>query len=119
MSSGGGGITWTGPLPPGDASKGHLLVIADRCAGCHADNFGGRGFYRNISPDVETGIGAWTDRQIANAIRGGGGPGTQFCSVMPLYSGLKDQQVADMVAYLRGIPPVSNKITAVCPGHYP
>jgi hypothetical protein len=112
-------ITWKGPLPVGDPVKGHLLVIADRCGSCHAEDLGGRGFYRNITPDVETGIGSWTDRQIANAIRGGGGPGTQFCSLMPLYSGLKDQQVADMVAYLRSVPAVTNKIVSMCPGHYP
>ena len=112
-------ITWQGPLPVGDPAKGHLLVIADKCAGCHAEDLGGRGFYRNITPDFETGIGSWTDRQIANAIRGGGGPGTQFCSVMPLYSGLKDRQIADMVAYLRTVPAISNEITAMCPGHYP
>ena len=112
-------ITWKGPLPVGDSTRGHLLVIADRCASCHAENLGGRGFYRNITPDVETGIGSWTDRQIANAIRGGGGPGTQFCSVMPLYSGLKDRQVADMVAYLRSIPAISDQIVSMCPGHYP
>lgn len=112
-------ITWKGPLPVGDPARGYLLVIADRCYSCHAENLGGRGFYRNITPDVETGIGSWTDRQIANAIRGGGGPGTQFCSVMPLYSGLKDRQVADMVAYLRSIPAISNQIVTMCPGHYP
>lgn len=112
-------ITWKGPLPVGDPAKGHLLVIADRCGSCHAENLAGRGFYRNITPDVETGIGSWTDRQIANAIRGGGGPGTQFCSVMPLYSGLKDRQVADMVAYLRSVPAISNEIVSICPGHYP
>jgi hypothetical protein len=122
-ASGGGAnadvITWKGPLPIGDPAKGHLLVIADRCASCHAEDLGGRGFYRNISPDVETGIGSWSDRQLANAIRGGGGPGTQFCSVMPLYSGLKDRQVADMIAYLRSIPAIQNKIVSMCPGHYP
>jgi hypothetical protein len=112
-------ITWKGPLPVGDPAKGHLLVIADKCGSCHAENLGGRGFYRNITPDVETGIGSWTDRQIANAIRGGGGPGTQFCSVMPLYSGLKDRQIADMVAYLRSIPAIRNEIVSMCPGHYP
>jgi cytochrome c553 len=112
-------ITWKGPLPVGNPARGHLLVIADKCGSCHAQDLGGRGFYRNITPDLETGIGSWTDRQIANAIRGGGGPGTQFCSVMPLYSGLKDQQVADMVAYLRSVAAISNKIVSICPGHYP
>jgi mono/diheme cytochrome c family protein len=112
-------ITWKGPLPIGDPAKGYLLVIADKCGSCHGENLGGRGFYRNITPDVETGIGSWTDRQIANAIRGGGGPGTQFCSLMPLYSGLKDRQIADMVAYLRSVPAISNQIVSMCPGHYP
>lgn len=108
------------PLLPGDPTKGHKLVILDNCYRCHGDNLAGRGFYRNITPDLETGIGAWTDKQIATAVRGAVGPnGEIFCAAMPLYSGLKDQEVADLIAYLRLIPAVKNLIVPVCPGHNP
>lgn len=104
----------------GDPAKGHQLLILDNCSRCHGDNLAGRSFYPNITPDLETGIGAWTDKQISTAIRGAIGPdGELFCSVMPLYSGFKAQEVADLTAYLRIVPAVKNSIVAVCPGHNP
>ena len=119
-SSAGGGAGGTPPLTPGDPVKGHQLVILDNCTRCHGDNLAGRSFYRNITPDIETGIGAWTDKQIATAVRGAVGPtGELFCATMPLYSGLKDQEVADLIAYLRLVPAVKNLIVPVCPGHNP
>jgi mono/diheme cytochrome c family protein len=65
----------------------------------------------NITPDPETGIGRWTDAQIATAIREGRRPdGTIIGPPMPfaLYRGLSDRDLAAMVAYLRTVPPVRN-----------
>ncbi len=117
-TSAGGGTG--GPLPVGEAAHGHQLLALSNCYRCHGDNLAGRSFYRNITPDRETGIGSWTDKQIADAVRGAIGPtGELFCASMPLYSGFKDQDIADVIAYLRLIPAVTNKITSVCPGHNP
>jgi hypothetical protein len=104
----------------GDPAKGHQILILDNCYRCHGDNLAGRSFYPNITPDIVTGIGGWTDKQISTAIRGAIGPdGELFCSVMPLYSGFKPQQIADLIAFLRIVPAVNNSIVAVCPGHNP
>jgi hypothetical protein len=104
----------------GDPAKGHQILILDNCYRCHGDNLAGRSFYPNITPDIETGIGGWTDKQISTAIRGAIGPdGELFCAVMPLYSGFKPQQIADLIAFLRIVPAVNNPIVAVCPGHNP
>lgn len=65
----------------------------------------------NITPDGETGIGAWTDDQIIRAIREGVRPdGRVLGPPMPfaLYRGISDQDAAAIVAYLRTVEPVRN-----------
>ena len=67
----------------------------------------------NITPDRETGIGAWTDAQIITAIREGKRPdGTIIGPPMPfgLYRGISDSDAAAIVAYLRAVKPVRNKV---------
>jgi mono/diheme cytochrome c family protein len=68
---------------------------------------------RNITPDVETGIGAWTDAQIIRAIRDGVRPdGRVLGPPMPfgMYRQISDRDVAAIVAYLRTVQPVRNEI---------
>jgi len=70
---------------------------------------------RNITPDVETGIGGWTDDEIARAIREGvRKDGTALFPVMPYYDFkfLDDEDLASIVAYLRTIPAVRNQVPA-------
>lgn len=65
----------------------------------------------NITPDPETGIGAWTDAEIAAAIREGRRrDGTIIGPPMPiaLYRGISDADVLALVAWLRSVPPVRN-----------
>lgn len=72
----------------------------------------------NITPDRETGIGSWTDEEIARAItqgtRPGHGrlPGTELAVVMwvNFYKALLPSDLAAVVAYLRSIPPVRNAV---------
>ena len=67
----------------------------------------------NITPDNKTGIGAWTDAQLAAAIREGKRPnGEQMYSVMPFlrFNVLSDDDTAAVVAYLRTVPPVENVV---------
>ncbi len=67
----------------------------------------------NITPDKETGIGNWTDEQIINAIRNGKRPdGTTIGPPMPIafYRGMSDSDVHAIVAYLRQVKPISNKV---------
>lgn len=77
-------------------------------------NFGTGGFpgrlcIRNITPDVETGIGAWTDGEIARAIREGvSRDGEALFPIMPwfMYTAMADEDVGAVIAYLRAQPPV-------------
>jgi mono/diheme cytochrome c family protein len=74
----------------------------------------------NITPDVETGIGAWTDQQIARAVRAGvGRHGNRRIAVMPWqgYAKLSDEDTTAIVSYLRSIKPVSHQVPKeVLPG---
>jgi mono/diheme cytochrome c family protein len=66
----------------------------------------------NITPDVETGIGSWTDDQIMRAIRDGIGKHDNLLfPMMPFgsYKHLSDEDVRAVVAYLRSIPAVKHK----------
>ncbi|WP_137124877.1 c-type cytochrome [Roseomonas sp. HF4] len=67
----------------------------------------------NITPDPETGIGRWTDAEVARAIREGIRPdGRIIGPPMPieLYRGISDADLAAMVAYLRTVPAVRNAV---------
>jgi mono/diheme cytochrome c family protein len=72
----------------------------------------------NITPDMETGIGSWSDADLIRAIREGIRPdGRIIGPPMPIafYRGLSDRDVLAIVAYVRQVPAVSN---AVPPGTY-
>ncbi|SEA96682.1 cytochrome c [Rubrimonas cliftonensis] len=69
----------------------------------------------NITPDAATGIGAWSDAEIAAAIRKGRGrDGRPLAPEMPsaFYASLADADVGAVVAYLRIVPPVANAMPA-------
>jgi mono/diheme cytochrome c family protein len=64
----------------------------------------------NITPDVATGIGGWTDAQLRKAIREGVRPdGSVIGPPMPIefYRHLSDADVDAIIAYLRAQPAVS------------
>ncbi len=67
----------------------------------------------NITPDMDTGIGNWTDDQIINAIRNGKRPdGRIIGPPMPIafYRGMADSDVRAIVAYLRTVKPIHNEV---------
>lgn len=67
----------------------------------------------NITQDKETGIGGWTDAQIKHLLRTGQRPnGVQIAEVMPtaFYGILTERDMDAIVAYLRTVKPVKNKV---------
>lgn len=67
----------------------------------------------NITPDKETGIGRWTDDQLFTAIRTGKRPdGRIIGPPMPgeLYAKVSDRDVRAIIAYLRQVKPIKNKL---------
>ncbi|HEV7264553.1 MAG TPA: c-type cytochrome [Falsiroseomonas sp.] len=127
-------FTMPAAAQPQDAAlieRGRYLVeVTGACGNCHTpmgpqgplpgqhlaggtvfDLPPGRAVAPNITPDPETGIGRWTDAQIATAIREGKRPdGSLIGPPMPMafYRGLADRDLTAMVAYLRTVPPVRN-----------
>ena len=67
----------------------------------------------NITPDVETGIGAWTDGEKIRAIRDGiSRDGHALFPMMP-YEGFRrfsDEDVQALVAFLNSLPPLRNPL---------
>lgn len=73
----------------------------------------GRVVASNITPDVETGAGKWTDDQLARAIREGiGHDGRTLFPMMPYphYRDMSDEDLASVVVYLRSLPPVRREL---------
>lgn len=68
----------------------------------------------NITPDVETGIGAWTDGEKIRAIREGiRRDGSAMFPMMPYekFRKMSDEDVEALVAFLNTLPPVRQKIS--------
>lgn len=112
-------------LPEGSAEAGELIRFTALGCGCHFNSdlgalAGGNAFEgdfgevyaRNLTPDAETGIGEYSDQQLADAIRFGKGADGRNLFIMPRYSGMADQDVADLIAYLRSLEPVQNEVPA-------
>ncbi|MBI2742247.1 MAG: c-type cytochrome [Rhodospirillales bacterium] len=67
----------------------------------------------NLTPDKETGLGAWTDAEVAAAITSGRRPdGRQLAPIMPwrAFATLTKPDVSAIIAYLKSLPPVRNKV---------
>lgn len=67
----------------------------------------------NITPDIETGAGTWTDDQFARAIREGiGHDGRTLFPMMPYqdFRYFSDEDLASVVVYIRSLEPVHNKL---------
>lgn len=68
----------------------------------------------NLTNDVETGLGSWTDAQIVAAIRTGvTKSGRKLHPAMPwavAYRDMTDDDVQAIVKYLRSIPPIRREV---------
>jgi mono/diheme cytochrome c family protein len=112
----------------GNAQHGKLIFDAGDCASCHASpgqpdrlRLGGGlalrspfgTFYPpNISPDPRDGIGRWRTIDLANALMSGVSPtGQHLYPALPYtsYAHMQVQDVKDLMAYLRTLPPVQGR----------
>jgi len=118
----------------GDPKRGEQVFLAGDCSSCHASpgqsdrlKLGGGialaspyGTFRapNISSDPADGIGAWTTKDLANALLSGVSPdGSHYYPVFPYasYAHASIGDVADLMAYLRTLPAVHGR----APPHRP
>jgi mono/diheme cytochrome c family protein len=69
----------------------------------------------NVTPDRDTGIGAWSDDALKRALRTGMRPnGVQLATVMPypFYGVITESDLNAIVAYLRSIPAINSQVQA-------
>lgn len=109
----------------GNAKNGQYIAQASGCVGCHTDTAanavpfaGGRAlktpfgtFYGpNITPDKETGLGAWSEDDFKRAIRlGERRDGAHYFPAFPYpsFTGMTDSDIRDLWAYLRSLSPAN------------
>lgn len=121
---------------PGVLARGEYLVYGPaHCVECHTGSFddllklgdgakvalkGGTRFAapplgaiysRNLTPDPETGIGRYSDGEIARMMRWSVRPDGQ-ASVQPLmpFHNMSDEDMVAIISYLRAQPPVRNEV---------
>jgi mono/diheme cytochrome c family protein len=111
------------------AKRGQYLFKVTSCAFCHGNDGSGGSkismksfgtlWVRNITPDTKTGIGSWSDAQIARAIRSGvskdGGVLHWQGMIWDHLSNLDEEDVRALILYLRALPPVAKKIPSPSP----
>jgi mono/diheme cytochrome c family protein len=107
--------------------RGHYLTIAGDCAACHTDPnragafAGGRRIETpfgnvaaaNITPDRDTGIGAWSDAEFDAALRQGVMPdGKRLYPAMPYpyFTKMTQEDVVAIRAYLNTVAPVHRSV---------
>jgi uncharacterized protein YjiS (DUF1127 family)/cytochrome c553 len=115
--------------------RGQYLVTLGACTDCHTPGyfFGkpdmarflggsevgfeipGLGVFHgpNLTPDRETGLGNWSTEEIATAITKGQRPdGRILAPIMPwhAFANLTGEDLRAIVAFLKSLPPVSNKV---------
>jgi mono/diheme cytochrome c family protein len=107
-----------------DIARGKALTVAGDCASCHTADparpfAGGKridtpfgGIYApNLTPDRETGLGAWSDDDFYRALRFGRAPDdTLYYPAFPYpnFTKLTRQDIFAIRAYLATLAPVSN-----------
>jgi mono/diheme cytochrome c family protein len=123
---------WAGGSDPQEFTqieRGRYLSILSDCTSCHTVPDSGQPFAGgraietpfgnivapNITPDPETGIGAWSDEQFDAAVRHGvGRDGSKLYPAMPYnaYTKMSRDDVLAIRAYLNTMTPVRNAVTA-------
>ncbi len=118
-----------GPLDDAAIQLGRAIVSAHKCFQCHgatlsgnndgvyfAEDEGGFAYPPNLTSEPATGLGCWTNDQIANAILNGiDNEGIRLCPPMPRFGHLEDGgldpgEVQAVIAYLRSLPLSVNQV---------
>ena len=124
--------------------RGKFLTTVSGCNDCHTPGtmFGtpdfsrqlsgselgwngpwGTSYARNLTPDLDTGLGYYSEKEIVNAIRGGHRlDGKPLLPPMPWQDLLpySDEDLTAIASYLKSLPPIKHKVPdALPPGQMP
>ncbi len=111
----------------GNPARGEYMLAAAGCIACHtvpeggAFLAGGRKlktdfgtfFTPNITPDLETGIGNWSEEDFVRALKEGKAPdGSRYYPTFPYtsYTRMTRRDMLDLKAYLDEVPAVNNPV---------
>jgi len=99
---------YSGPVVPGTEGAGGQ-AFSNKVL----DAIPGILYSKNITPDMETGIGNWTDEEILRAItKGINNKGDTLFPLMPYphYNKMAKEDLLNIIAYLRTLKPIKNKV---------
>jgi cytochrome c553 len=109
-------------LPSDEASLARGEHIVALCRGCHGENLGGGPVLNDPSIGIvyapnltagEGGVGAtFSNEDFVRAIRHGVQPDGRALMIMPseVFIHLSEEDLSSIIAYLRTVPPVDNKV---------
>jgi cytochrome c553 len=126
------------PPPPDPVARGHYLAQIAACTYCHSagkrgplgpddplymagsalpfeDPAVGKVWARNLTPDPETGLGRYSAAQIKAAIQNGvrldgKKMAPPMSQLIPHFSGMTDEDLDALVAYLKSLPPARRAV---------
>lgn len=103
-------------LPPAPKlAEGPWMVVGAASMTAWAGPWG-TSFAANLTPDAETGIGRWTEKEFVDTVRSGRhlGRGREVLPPMPMgaVATLNDEDLHAMFSYLQSLPPVRNQVPA-------
>lgn len=101
-------------MPPAPVlPEGPWLVVSSATNTAFSGPWG-VSFTANLTPDRDTGLGDWTVRDFVATIRTGRhmGRGREILPPMPIpvYSNFTDSDLEAIFAYLRTLPPITNRV---------
>jgi hypothetical protein len=103
-----------GVPPPFKAPKGspYTIHINDHLTAW--SGAWGVSFAANLTPDMNTGLGIWTEDMFLSALKQGKHMGKSRPILPPMpwnwYGQLPDEELKAMFAYLKSIPPIANRV---------
>jgi len=105
-------------LPPAPKAAGPWLVAVTATNTAWAGPWG-TSFTANLTPDRETGLGAWTKETFTAALKTGRheGRGREILPPMPIpaYKNFTTDELEAIFTYLQSIPAVSNRVPQPLP----
>lgn len=110
-------------MPPApQLPEGPWAVVSSGTNTAHAGAWG-TSFTANLTPDHETGLGQWTQKDFIATFRTGRhmGRGREVLPPMPIavYNNFTDADLAAIFAYLRTVPAISNRVPEPLPPAQP